>query len=613
MTPELINFFNVALVEDELVDAYEVNSLAIRCGYIIHPSICNKSTLNFAKSLQANYNSTFYQCWEQVTNSSTSALFVDRMMHYASTYGTNFESEPFVINENPLEIPYKQYTVILPISEQELQCKCLNVIQSGIALHNDTVYELVEFLAESQAEVDINSIKNKEAQAMLAAKLNVYPADNFSILRCLVFNATNSSMLIKDEETIRGISYGNEVDMSVLSKDQLIELSKIFRRFKPIFLAFKNNNEVNKPIINKIRRLSDTYHQPFFAGFWETVLAAPYYNTIKEVRERLHEINNFKIIQLIQSCQEKLLSTSYPAPKMYKIRNNKVWMKEQEYPLLDNKSYYWEEMISVLYNELVKRLKEKACTVKFPEHLQLTCPSSEKNFMGNIPYGSYFEMQDKNYIGIYWRNEWGTHDFDLSAVDANNRKVGWNAEYYSYHPDKTKNDWGLIYSGDMTSAEPEATEYLSCNKNCENSIIYVNRYSGSKNSKFRLLYGWDDDLKKAPESNWRAPHQKPYMVDPNSLHVKEDIISESAQQMIGCIVNNKMYLMNLRLGEQRVSGAKMNQYILPILERKSKCYLSLKTLLLKAGFKERKRDTKENPIQLDLTNLDKGTLIELFS
>lgn len=597
MNTKLIKLFNVALEDSQSgVDVYELNSLAIRCGYIIDPKVCNKSTLEFVNELQANYNSTFYKCWEDVTNSSRESLLIDQLLHYASTYGTNFDPNVcWTPNDNPIEIPYTQYEIIRPISLQDLQSKCVNMLMSGIALSKNTLDALVDFVIEYNCQLDVNGIVNKEAQAMFAAQTNNYPNDKFAILRCLIYNATGSTLLIKDKESIIKIKNSN-LNLEGLTEVQLVELSKIFRRFKPLFLAMRNNDN-NKKIINKIRRLSDKNHQPFTIGFWESVLSAPYYNTIKDIRNRVGEINNFKIIQLIQACRERLLSTSYQAPQLYKIRNNKVWMKDKEYPLMENKIYYWESVIDILYGELIERLKSKACAVKFPEHLVLTCPSSEKNFIGNIPFGSYFEMQDKNYIGIYWRGEWGTEDFDLSAITQYGSKVGWNSRYCNK---------GLVYSGDMTSANPEAAEYLSCQNNCEDSIIYVNRFYGEPNSKFRLLYGQESDYIRSQN----------YMVDPNTLYVKEDIESESSQQMIGCILDNKMYLMNLRLSESRVSGNtfhNMNGKLLSILSRKRKCYLNLKTLLLKAGFKERKKDTKGNPISLDLTNLNKDTLIELFS
>jgi hypothetical protein len=53
--------------------------------------------------------------------------------------------------------------------------------------------------------------------------------------------------------------------------------------------------------------------------------------------------------------------------------------------------------------------------------------------------------------------------------------------------------------------------------------------------------------------------------------------------------------------------------IAEILNRKCRSFVDLKQLLLDAGFKECKRGTKENPIELDLTDLHKDTLIELFA
>ena len=606
MRTEVIEMFKIA-PKRATVDPVKVNKLAIQSGYIIHPDCCNEDTLKFASGRCSNYNSTFYQCWEQVEDTPVEGLLINQLMHYASTYGTNFQGEPFVVNDKPVTIPYKDYIIINPATDEEIFERCKKMITSGIALKSSTAEAMIESMLEYPllcVEVDPNEISNKEAQCIWYELTDTTPDEKFALLRYLMYRCTGSPMIIKNKETIRLISM-KEFDMGELTRSQIESLSEIFYRFKPLFLAMRKQSDTNKKIVNQIRRLAKENHKPFKAGFWETVLATTDHKTIKEVRERAGELTNFKIVQLVQAARERLIASNVEGPTLYQIRNGKVFLKETECKPLDGKYYFYEEFMGVLINQLIQNLSKKACTVKFPKDVTLACPSSEKNFVGPYPFGSRFTMNDMNFIGVYWRNEWGTRDFDLSSIDISGEKIGWNTSHKN-------NDNTLVYSGDMTNANPEAAEYLLCKGNCPDSVIYLNRYNGGDGSKFELLYGTEENENMRPM--YDDGGIKPYMVNPNNLKVREMVTSDSAQKMIGVIVDGEMRLMDLRLSEGRVSQYdKHFQEMIQVIRKKTMCFMDLKPLLLKAGFKERKRDTKDNPIELDLTKLDKDTLIELFS
>ena len=150
MNTEIIRLFDAAVEDPQNpVDVYELNSLAIRCGYIVDPKVCNKSVLEFISSMHVNYNSTFYKCWEDVFNSSRTSLLIDQLLHYASTYGCDFHPDmTWIPNDLSIEIPYTQYKIIRPISIQELKDKCIKMIMSGIALSSNTIEALVDFMVE---------------------------------------------------------------------------------------------------------------------------------------------------------------------------------------------------------------------------------------------------------------------------------------------------------------------------------------------------------------------------------------------------------------------------------------------------------------------------------
>lgn len=614
MDTNLIEYFGVALKEKDTLSKDKQNDLlklATKNGYIIHPDLYNSSIWRWLKEKSVNHNSTFYKTWDDIVSKNRAQLFLDQIVSYAINYGMggNFDMNDHDYSMVP-EI--RKYKVILPITEKELFDKCRDILYSGIALKAETVQVINNFIIKHYKtysdRFNIDNVKNKESIAKLCEGLKITPNDKFNLLRYMLHHSTGSTLLIKNIQTIKCITAShNRFDMKQLSLRQLAGLASIFFRFKPLFLAFKKQSKGNAFIVNKIRRMANKFHQPLNTGFWESVVNTPC--SLGALQKHLEEDKptNFKLITLIQAIREnRLLLGAQSRYKMFIIRNGGVWTKASDNPdILDPKYDWWDVLEEILYKTLVNRLKERACSVKFPTELNLTCPTSEKNFIGNIPFGSYYNMVEHNMFGIYWREEWGTRDFDLSFIDYKGSKIGWNASYYDgdYNPNLNLGR-KVIYSGDMTRADPEASEVLYFNGECKDGIIKVNRFSGRTNSKYIFSV--------AQTEVTNLSHN--YMMDPNTIKFQTEVTSgERAEQMIGIINDKKMYICEFNTGNLRVSRSMPMEDICEIFTRKCKSFVDLKQLLLDAGFKERKRSTAENPIDLDLTDLKKDTLISLFS
>lgn len=613
MDINLIEYFGVALKESDKLSAdrhNELLKLAAKTGYIIHPDCCNASVLRWLRTKDVNMNSTFYKTWDDVTKRNRFQLYIDQIVSYAINYGIGGN---FNMNDGDYSLvpDIRKYKVILPVTERELFEKCRDVLYSGIALKDATSSALCNFVASLYKKyfnlglISVDFIKNKEAQVKICDTLKIVPNDKFNLLRYMVYKAIGTAVLIKDKSTIYKIERhigGSAFDMSKLSKENIEDLSSIFYRFKPIFLAFKKQMTANHAVVNKIRKLAKVNHRPLTTGFWESVVNHPVsLEMLKTVLETTPP-SNFKLITVIQSIREnRLLFGAQSRYKMYIVRNGKVWVDQLGVPnVIDAKYDWWDILEEVLYKTLVERMKEKACTVKFPTDLNLTCPTSEKNFVGNIPFGSNYNMTEHNMVSVYWKNAWGTNDFDLSFTDYSGMKIGWNSDFYN-----SKRD--VIYSGDMTNADPEAAEVIYFKKGCPNGMIKINRYWGEPNSRFIFSVAQNEVS--------TLPHN--YMVDPNTIKFQTEVISGAKmEQMLGFVNDNRLYICTFDTNNARVSGASTmanDEDIAEILNRKCRSFVDLKKLLLDAGFKERKRGTKENPIELDLTDLKKDTLIDLFA
>jgi len=603
----LINYFHKAPVVNtksecgfEKVDFAKVNEIAVRLGYLIHPDCCTKHVLSWLNTLTFDYNATFYKEWNDIVSKNRFELFVDQIIHYLTTYGTEFSNGNGYVPNDGSEAPdFKNLKVIEPITMAELFDRCYDVVKSGIALNEKTMNVICDFIIHSvrssMCKIDLDLVKNKEAQVYLSVKLNIFPSDEFAILRCLMYQYTGSCVLIKNKSTIIKIKSGaanfdNLIDfnhpINSLNENQIEGLSRIFYRFKPLFLAMKTKK--SSRVINRIRKLAKKNHTPLKSGFWETIVSSP--KSYAEIESRIGEIDNFKKVRILQAIDVALKSNENA--KVYNIRNGKVYTRCSYNPSYDNT---YLNMIRPLFeNSLVESLSKNACKVKFDEHCNITLPSSEKSFIGNYPFGSSVKFEKNAVVGIYWRNEWGTHDFDLSFMNLSGSRVGWNANYLN---------GDVIYSGDMTNASPEAVELMYIKNGCTDSMVCVNQFYGEKNSKFRLFFA---------NEALDPKNMRNHMVDPNNIKIDTMIdVCDEKQKTVGIIKDNTFYFMNLHSGNRIVSGFDevKKSYINTMCER-TKCFVQLKDILLKAGFTE--VEDGETP-DIDFSDLEKDTLINLLS
>ena len=634
----LIDMFGVCpIVETGYTDIFvkSVIKNAMQKGYIVNPACINEYSLSFINGIDMQYNSTFYKTWSDVTNKSRLDLLVDQLLHYMTTYGTDFEAGAgYVPNTNPEEPAWNSYKLIMSCTFADLYVKCMQMLSSGVALKSDTVKALTDYVIEycnyNGSKPDVDVVKNREAMVILCDALNVLPKDGSKLFAHIIYKLTGETMIVKNREMRNRIKAALtrstvsktewlKTTLKSLNDNQLIALAGVFNRYKELFLSFKDAESITiNKVVNKIGHLSKKHHKPMQRGFWETVLHS--HNDLETLKSEAEKTTNFKLIQVMQSIRERLLMIQGNTPDMILVRNGKIFVKDNMHSAEEAVFFKWEQTYNVCRDQLIRNLSQKACKVKLPKQYTLTCPTSEKNFIGDFPMGTSCQMGENSVIGIYWRNDWGTRDFDLSFNDVLGNRIGWNASYYSEGE-------SVIYSGDVTNAPNGANEVLhfrGTEKNpIPNGIVHVNRYNGEAGSKYRIFFGTDDlsNVQKANTANGE------YMVDPNNLQLEAEIKQdEMTQQTLGMIIDNNFYFYNLSCGYGAVTNAirhklgegkfrydaesmkQSAQETIDIIRCKTLAALSLETFLVLAGF-----EIVEEDADIDLTQLDRSTLIELFS
>jgi len=548
----ILNLFNKALLEDKKQDEYYIKEF-LKYGVICGQYSDLEVIYQYIKGKKLNPNATFYKTIEDVASKTRFELLIDQILHYCTTYGTNFQGEPFIINDTPVDI--SQTFFIDTISEEEVVERCQNMLYSGIALSQETIEQVLVILENN---FEINRIKNKEALCIICVKNEIYPQNAEDIIRVLVYKATDKTLLIKDQETLRRVSESETIIPVELTE----KLSEVFYRFKDILISFKNN-PLNKRTVNKIRKLARKNHKPFVPAFWSNVLSEQ--KDFSMIEKKLDELNNFKKISILNAILQHIFNDTKIKP--YIIRNGKLWVETPVESIEESKLSYLKKVFDIVYQSLIHSIAKNKCEISLPEHLVVLAPNSEKNFMGEIPIYSYVELKSDAVIGINWRGEDGANDLDLSMFDSKGYKIGWNRAYY----DEKKS---FVYSGDMTSANPEATELLyRKNESDTEGIVKVNPYHSKENSKYKVFFAQEAISKL----------EKNYMVNPeNIIYQYNDTISE--EKIIGVFADNKFIFCNFRLKNKRVSEQSITDLQLQYLKRIHGHLLTVEQILTDAGF-----------------------------
>lgn len=529
-------------------------------------------------------NKTFHKSWAKIKNSSRCELLIEQILHYISTYGSDFKDEIYIPNEI-LNIPETKikYAVIRAYSKEEMTNKCLSLLKSGIALKEETINDLLTILVD---ELDYTftgneGIRNKEAIIKIADLYGILPVDIMEFFRYIIYRATGQSLLIKNDEMIEAIKSSNYNPMAQFNKFGLNKLSEIFNRFKPLFLAFKP--KCNKTI-NKISKLSKINHKPLVSNPLNHV------TSILLSDKEKHWLDNatpFALFKALSACYSRMNGQD---SFLYRIRNGKSWAKENKVSNSNEKNYKF------LINYLKDRFDLSGVKIFIPENIKYALPTSEKMFVGNVPTGTRFYGK-KLAVGIYWEDSWGANDLDLSGLNIDG-KIGWNSAY-------NYGDGDLMYSGDITSAPNGAVEYLYANKGLDvPTLVQNNVYSGDDTCGYKIIIGFGDKISRN------------YMMNPDNLLLDVKCKSIQQQTILGMLIPKKgkqcFVLLNFGAGHVRVSGnSVISDIATKALYQQWNKPLSFNKIVKILGAEI--VDTKENAnFDFSLDNLEKDSFIKIY-
>jgi len=298
----------------------------------------------------------------------------------------------------------------------------------------------------------------------------------------------------------------------------------------------------------------------------------------------------------------------YSENKVYRIRNGKVWAEKNSsgsYKIYSNSAKISDLIRDVILEKIDENVSEKK--IYLPKNITYAVPTSEKDFVGFIPCGSYVTIDsDKSaLIGVHWTNRednennqyFNRVDLDLS-MSSLTEKIGWDRSYRN-------TDLGIWFSGDITDAPlPHgATEFFRING--KNDLVYsVNLHSYTQNGvNYDLIIGEMDSEEKGRVF---VPSAKIFQYQ-SSIDNSKDLgiyIQKDGKK--------RFYFKNLQTSEGRTSKAA--EYKKIIIEKSLEDLDNQLTLewILKRTAAFLVDNPSEADIDLSVDKLSSDSIIKLF-
>lgn len=603
----------------------------VRKGFVFSPEVIfnytERELINFIEMITTEVgltpeqmNASFHKSWLKVSEASIEHLFMEQIIHYITTYGFEamgiYDEDSVYIPNERLDLPdidteKIRLVVIRGYTKQELKEKLLDLLKTGIALHKDTITDIIDVaLFVNLDEEEIENIKNKEIRAALYDYLNLFPKNPAEFLRHIVYRSIGKTLLIKNSATIEEIKSKDNLGILNLfnryeAKFGLERLAEVFYRFKPIFLAFKVNHQLNH-IINRIRKLAKKHHKAMKIDYLNEITAEIKRGSeidLERLKLELNRVNIFRKIRLAYALKFRSKDVS---AILYRIRNGKAYAKDFQFSEKIVAERILNFVLDSIIDDISKNVRGKK--IYIPEYVTYTLPATEKQFTGDLPSGTSISVPQNMLFGIYWKdvnNIFQHHriDLDLSVISPTTGKIGWDVSYRTQERD-------ILFSGDITAAPNGASElFYVKNLNPHELILFVNYYNFDKEISvpFKIMVA----IEQVEEFGSN------YMVDPNNIVAVAKTKIDQQQKVLGLMISTeegcKFYFAETNLGRSISSYGSS-----PVIENSRKYLLdfytntiSLNDILKRAGARI-VDDTKDCDVDLSLENLEKDKIIGLL-
>lgn len=523
----------------------------------------------------ANANSTFYKSFEERLGKSWNEVVVERIVHYL----THGEYEPDEISEHVFNYINKNFIKIQIVEPKVVAEKIETLVNEPLALTSGDISAMLEVLSYYNIETVTG---NKELQIMHTCREGYVLSDPHLFLRQLNYIVTDRTMLIKGAGNLRIFELNLECKPAeTLNKiTKLIEnyadnfglenLAKHFRPNKKLWLIIRKHCKDTRPIINKMKRLSETMH-----------VDHTQYTVLEKDNTDFTKLSTYQLIKTFNFVREYRLRVEGKYIRAFKVRNGRTFVKESTHTPDSDKYIKAFKIELQITNELKNRYKNtnKKIFLNPESHVDIKMPTSGKSFTGPYPMFSSVTLSDKTdepiQVGIYWNQQ---ADLDLHAKSVEGHHVGFYSE----------DDNNIVYSGDMTRLNDHsyAAESMLVRKPSESNYIFTMQpFNSGYAATFTLFVG----SKHAHNKNRKE------IINPDELKFTCKMKTEPVT--LGTTAGNKFILTNMNLG-RHLPDEKSSQLIIPAILLKEKAAMTLKEFCDITGLEvaQTKEEIDENTI-----------------
>jgi len=523
MLREILDLFKVMVV-DESAYCDSINTQHVDRGLVMD-FIPTTKQLKVLEGVYKPLDVTTLFSREERDNVDPFDLITKQILHYVEIYGLGM---PGLFNLEVTTDTIVTMNYVRGVDKVELGEMVRKLLYANAPVKDAVVVK--DIIDAYDVEYDINLVANNELRVILFDARNDTFESGDDVVRWMCYAATDDTLLIKSKEVIELVRLRHKkVSLNFLNR-HVLQLAQVFNRHKRLILAMKD--DTNRSVINRISRLSKTQHVPINEAVNKVFIAKALNNNIDlKVLDQIGVRDKFKYLNLLAYKREQLEMDAFI------IRNGKVHIKH------DCKVYDVSDIDRVEAAVLESLKKDLAGLadkkILLDGSVKYGLPISRKQTVGQLPFGTRIAIEgDRISAGIYWENEWGARDLDLSTISVDGHRTGWG-QYSGYDRNNP-----VTFSGDMTSAPRGAMEFMT-SKSSEYGL-FVNIYCGEVGCDMELIVGEDETDSKG----WIS-----------KTIIREKMKLNSKELVIGFVRGTDFVVYTGRLGNARVMAGGRNPMV----------------------------------------------------
>ena len=520
---ETLKLFGVMVVKSE--DKSELNLSNVESGFITDFVPTFRQLHLMKEYCQPLPLRTFFTV-EERKNQDVLSLIQKQILHYVEVYGLGMSGEITVpyTNEKIISLRYIKGVTVQELRELVIDLIYQNKpVKDGVSLK--LIIDYYNLPYDVNLSYDVNQIKNNELRVILFDNNRGHVFNNGDdAVRWLCYKATDSSMLIKSRKVVEMLGKYESTELVGFLVDHAEKLAEVFNRHKKLIMSVKNKD--TSRVINRISKLSKKLHIPLHEPITKRAVTLslndPEFN-IDMVLEKATVRDKLKYLNLLR------YKATQQTIDAFLIRNGKIHIEpfRKVYSQVDVMRVE-ERVLKSLGDDLAPL---KGMKILMDSNVDYGLPVSRKQSLGHLPYGTIVKTNSNEAIscGIFWSNDGGANDLDLSTIDKDGGRTGWGQ--MSGYDSKD-----VIFSGDITNAPKGAMEFMTSTESSYG--LFVNIFSGKIGSKASVVVG---------NINYEDSKWIKYPI------IQEEFILDSKNCVLGFVKGTSLTIYGGQIGGSRAS------------------------------------------------------------